>query len=56
MRSMAKSAVPESLARISVWPECWIPAAASASLLMGAVTRPSTSPDWQSFTPVSMYA
>ncbi len=54
MRSMAKSVVLESLARISVWPECGTPAAASPSLLTGAVTIPSISRDWQSLTPVSM--
>ena len=54
IRSIAKSLVPVSSARISVWPECWTPAAASASLLTGAVTMPSISPAWQSRTPRSM--
>ena len=54
MRSIAKSVVPERRARISVWPVWGWPAAASASLLMGAVTMPSRAPDWQSRTAVSM--
>jgi hypothetical protein len=56
MSSMAKSFVSDSFARISVWPECWTPAAASASLLTGAVTMPSMSPAWQSLTARSIYA
>ncbi len=54
IRSIAKSFVSVSRARISVCPECWTPAAASASLLTGAVTMPSIAPAWQSRTPVSM--
>ena len=54
INSMAKSRVPESRARISVCPVCSRPAAASASLLMGAVTMPSSWPAWQSVTAVSM--
>jgi hypothetical protein len=52
--SIAKSFVAVSRARISVWPECCTPAAASASLFTGAVTIASIFPAWQSRTPASM--
>ena len=56
MRSMAKSRVSVSWARISVWPECWTPAAASASLLTGAVTIAWISPALASVMARSMYS
>ena len=56
MRSMAYALVPVSSARISVCPEWRTPAAASASLLTGAVTIPAIAPSWERRTPRSMYS
>ena len=55
IKSIATSRAPERLARISVCPEWGTPAAASASLLTGAVTIPSTAPSFARSTAVSMY-
>ena len=53
---MAKSRVSVSRARISVCLECCTPAAASASLLTGAVTIAWISPALASVTAPSMYS